>query len=459
MNANISSVQAIRRRLLLVLLRSFGIVVLLTVVFMLILTAQQINAATRRSPFYRSPLTTILQSYYLGRGSWEGVQVALPTDWMFEAEWQRAVLVDKNGRVVLYHGRADVPQVGIVYLPRRGEQQMPLLVAGQPVGRLYLERRVASHPWPFIFGILSSTGLIAIFLGILTLLIGMLLMKRFITPLAEVIAAAQAVAAGDFSVRVPVGGRNDDLRALSEHFNAMAESLERAEHERRSLFADIAHELRTPLTIIKGRLEGILDGVYPASEEHVADALEETYLLERLVEDLRLLALTETRQLPLEKREVQVQEIVERTLNLFAPQAAERRVALRSQSDVVPPLYVDPQRMEQVISNIVDNALRFTPPGGAIEVAIRQRGEQVEIVIADNGPGVPEQDLPQIFNRFWKGDKSRSRVGGAAGAGLGLAIAKQLTEAQGGRVVARNRSEGGLEVTLAFPIHRIGDKA
>lgn len=447
-----ASVRAIRRRLFLVLLRSFGLVVLLTVGFMLILTAQQINSATRRSPFYRSPLTTILQSYYLGRGSWEGVQVALPSDRMFEAEWRRAVLVDRNGRVVLYHGRTDAPQVGIVYLPRQGEQQMPLLVAGQPVGRLYLERRIAPHPWPFIFGILSSTGLIAIFLGILTLLIGMLLMKRFVTPLAEVIAAAQAVAAGDFSVRVAVGGRNDDLRALSEHFNAMAESLERAEQERRSLFADIAHELRTPLTIIKGRLEGILDGVYPASEKHVADVLEETYLLERLVEDLRLLALTETRQLPLEKREVPAREIVERTLHLFAPRAAEHQVALRLQADAVPPLYVDPQRMEQVISNIVDNALRFAPPNSAIEVAIRQDGEQVVIVISDNGPGVPEQDLPWIFNRFWRGDKSRSRASG--GAGLGLAIAKQLTEVQGGQIIARNRPAGGLEVTLLFPCHQ-----
>lgn len=450
MSTQSASVRAIRRRLFLILLRSFGLVVLLIVVLMLALMAQRISSATRRNPFYRSPLVTILESYYLGRGSWQDVQTVLSPDPAFREEWQRAILVDGEGRVVVYHGRADAPQVGNMYQPRQGEQHLILFAAGHPVGRLYLERRLAPYPWPFIFDLLASIGLIAIFLGILTLLIGMLLMRRFVNPLAEVIAAAQAVAAGDFSVRVPLGGGNDDLRALGEHFNAMAESLARAENERRALFADIAHELRTPLTILKGRLEGILDGVYPTSEEHVADALEETYLLERLVEDLRLLALAETRQLPLEKRPIQVQEVIERTLSLFAPQAAERGVTFRLQAEATPPVLVDPQRLEQVVGNVIDNALRFAPPDSAIEVTIRHRVDGVEITIADSGPGVAEEDLPWIFNRFWRGDKARSRASG--GAGLGLAIARQLTEAQGGRITACNRPQGGLQISLMFPL-------
>ncbi len=444
------SIQAIRRRLMLILLRSFGTVVLLFVVLMLASVAQQLSSATRRNPFYRSPLASILETYYLGRGNWEGVSALVRANTAFEREWTRATLVDNEGRVVLRRGRTDVPGIGEPYRPQPGDSRVVLLAAGQKAGVLYMERDLAPHPWPFIFGLLSSVGTIAAFLGLLTLLIGMLLMRRFVNPLAEVIAASQAVAAGDFSARVPLHAHTDDLRALAEHFNAMAETLERNEQERRALFSDIAHELRTPLTILKGRLEGILDGVYPADEEHIAGALEETYLLERLVEDLRLLALAEARQLPFEKKPLQVQEVIERVLSLFKPQAAERDIAIQFQAESVPLLSLDPQRLEQVISNIIDNAIRYVPMGGKIEIDLRRVRDEVAITISDNGPGVPEEDLPRIFHRFWRGDKSRSRHSG--GAGLGLAIAKQLVEDQGGTISAHNVPEGGLQIRLAFPV-------
>lgn len=444
-----SSIAAIRRRLSLTLLRAFVIVLLIMVVLILASVAQQLSLATSRNPFYRSPLVSLLESYYLGRGNWEGVQILVPFDKAFEREWQRMVLVDRNGRIVLDRGRVDSSRIGSIYQPQAGDHLVVLQVNGQRVGNLYMARAFAPHPWPFILNLLSSTALIAVFLGLLTLVIGMLLMRRFVTPLAEVIAASQEVAAGNLSVRVPLQTRHDDLRALGEHFNAMAEALERHEQERQALFADIAHELRTPLTILKGRLEGILDGVYPADEVQIADALGETYLLERLVEDLRLLALAESRQLHFEKQEVDAQEIVRRTLNLFEPQAAERGITFRMQAEPLPALYVDPQRMAQVLGNILDNALRFSPDDGQIDVVLRPVEDGVEISVSDQGPGVAEEDLPWIFQRFWRGDKSRSRSSG--GAGLGLAIARQLVEGQGGHISAHRAPAGGLQIRLILP--------
>ena len=160
--------------------------------------------------------------------------------------------------------------------------------------------------------------------------------------------------------------RNDDLTALSIHFNHMADELERSDRQRRNMLADIAHELRTPITILRGRLEGILDGVYAADEAHIAPALEETYLLERLVEDLRLLALAEANQLRFELKPVRLNELAETILGLFSAQAGERNVQLNLDAEPdLPEVMVDPQRFQQVIGNLIDNALRYTPEGSS----------------------------------------------------------------------------------------------
>jgi len=277
----------------------------------------------------------------------------------------------------------------------------------------------------------------------------LLLMRRVITPLAEVIAAAQAVANGDLSRRVQVEGP-DDLRALSDSFNHMAEALQQNEQERRNLLADVAHELRTPLTVIRGRLEGILDKVYPADEIHIAPALEETYLLERLVDDLRLLTLAETGQLPFDLKEVDLGGLARCAVELFDAQAVESQVTLTLQVDERLPLVMaDPQRVEQVTGNLLNNALGFTPPGGKIKVQVEANSAGIRLSVSDSGPGVPEADLPHIFDRFWRAEKSRSRAYG--GSGLGLAIARQMIEAQGGRMYADNCTEGGLRVGFELP--------
>ena len=295
-----------------------------------------------------------------------------------------------------------------------------------------------------------TTFAFSILPGIVILVVGLLLLNRVLTPLSRVIGATQAVARGDLTARVPVHERNDDLQSLSEGFNHMAETLERNDRERRNLFADIAHELRTPLTILRGRLEGVIDGVYPPSQEVIAPALEETYLLGRLVEDLRLLALAEAHQLHFEIQDVEIGPLVQHVIELFSAQAAESKVALHSQiEDSALRIHVDPQRFEQVISNLLDNALRYSPSGGQVELVVRKGGAGIEVEVLDDGPGVAEDDLSIIFTRFWRGEKSRARASG--GSGLGLAIAKHLVESQGGTIQAFNRSPHGLLIRIVVP--------
>jgi signal transduction histidine kinase len=270
-----------------------------------------------------------------------------------------------------------------------------------------------------------------------------------VSPLAEVIAAAEEIAGGRLQTRVRIKAP-DDLRDLSASFNKMADVLERNDRERRDMLADIAHELRTPLTVLRGRLEGIMDGVYPTDESHIIPALEEVYLLERLVEDLRLLTLAESQQLVFEKYELDMIEIARRSISMFQAEADEKKINLELVTSLEKALIVaDPLRTEQVIGNLISNALRYVPGGGRVWVEITNESEEVIICINDNGPGIPEADLPFIFNRFWRGEKSRSRVSG--GAGLGLAIAKLLVEGQEGRISAQTLASGGLQVRVTFP--------
>jgi len=266
----------------------------------------------------------------------------------------------------------------------------------------------------------------------LTLVVGLALSRGISRPLADLTAATRAVASGDLSVRVPVR-HHGEVRELAIAFNAMTEELAHANELRRNLTADVAHELRTPLSVVRGKLEGVLDGVYPSTPEHLSPILEEIKLLTRLVEDLHLLSLAEAGQLALEKRAMDMGALLRDAQVNFSPQAADRGVtlALDLPSDL-PEVTADQRRIAQVLGNLVTNALRHTPQGGCVTLSAVMRERLVRVTIADTGTGIPPGDLPYIFERFWRGEKSRSRVGG--GAGLGLAIAKQLVEMHGGTI-------------------------
>ena len=272
------------------------------------------------------------------------------------------------------------------------------------------------------------------------------------TPLADVMAAADAVAEGDLSARVPVPTHGDnEFKRLAQSFNRMTEELERADQRRRNLTADVAHELRTPLHIIQGNLEGILDDVYLPSVEHIGATLDETRLLARLVDDLRTLSLAEAGQLPLVWESVDVTELLADVSTSFSGQAEAAGIALRVETgDGLPAITADVGRLDQVLSNLMANALRHTPSGGTITLQAEPIRDGVRITVRDTGEGIPAEDLPYIFDRFWRGDRSRSRAGGA-GSGLGLAIARQLVQIHNGRIGVESEQGQGTTFTIELP--------
>ncbi len=268
------------------------------------------------------------------------------------------------------------------------------------------------------------------------------------SPLAELIAAADAVAAGDLSVRVRQGV--GDMGRLARGFNRMTAELQRTEQARRNLTADVAHELRTPLQIIQGNLEGALDGVYEPTPEHLRATLDETRRLARLVGDLQTLSLAEAGQLPLHRREVVAADLLEDVAARFAGAAAEAGVVLKvTPNDDSPILFVDPERLEGVLSNLTANALRHTPAGGYVTLRAATVAGGAALAVADSGEGIAADELPFVFDRFWRGDRARGRT---AGAGLGLAIARQLVLAHGGTMEASSAVGQGTTFSIFLPL-------
>ena len=447
-----SSIRPIQTRLFVLLLRAFTVAVLFIVLFILTVTTFFLAYPSSYNPIDRLPIITSLKTFYLARANWQGVEVLPQNDIKSDNQryWLRSILVDGQGKVVLDHGSTGTGLIGKIYLHNADETAVPILVQEKVVATLLLDSSYFPIQRQLSIDFLWPIGVVSFLMAIPTIIIGLLLMRRFVTPLAEVIAAARAVAGGDLSTRVRAAGP-DDLRALSDTFNHMAASLEQSDSERRNMLADIAHELRTPLTVMRGRLEGIVDGIYNASPEQIGPALEETYLLERLVEDLRLLTLVETRQLHFEYKELDLNNVASHVIDLFQAEADEKKISLCPQlAPTAVRAMLDPQRIEQVVGNLVSNALRYIPESGQIQISVKKNSAQALLTISDDGPGVPPEDVANIFMRFWRGDRSRSRASG--GAGLGLAIARQLVEAQGGQIFAENRIEGGLKISIQFPL-------
>ncbi|MEW6400921.1 MAG: ATP-binding protein [Chloroflexota bacterium] len=440
-----SSVSQIRLRLLSLLGRAFVTVLFLSLLLFLGSAAYVVTSYPQTAAF-RFPIIGRLEGYYLGHGSWDGVEVVFRNPSDIPPEY--LLLLDKDDRVILDGGQVSGSTVGSIYDSTRHNARLVMEVDGEKIGTLVVRAMPFALRGRIASGILLPIGVISLILAIFLVVAATLLMRRFVNPLADVIYAARSVADGNLGTRVAVNGPQD-LRALNESFNEMASALERDDRQRRALLTDIAHELRTPLSVIRGRLEGIVDGIYSADGGQVSLALEQTYLLERLVDDLRLLTLAETRQLHFEKKPVDLAQLAEHTIELFAAEASEKDISLsleKGSGNFVAGL--DSQRTEQVIGNMVGNALRYIPEGSRVWLTLAETSDGVQLSVNDNGPGVASEDLPNLFDRFWRKDKSRARASG--GTGLGLAIAKQLVEAQGGTIEARNRPEGGLQVVVEF---------
>ncbi len=274
--------------------------------------------------------------------------------------------------------------------------------------------------------------------------------RRIVLPVAALAAASRRLAKGHYDERVPVQG-TDELGALADSFNTMAEALEQTENRRRALLADVAHELRTPLSGIKGYMEGLSDGVLEAVPETYARVAVEVDRLQRLVTDLEELSRLDAGVLPLNRQSVPVSRIVEAVVERLRPQADAQGLVLEVVAPAtLPHVSVDVDRIEQVLQNLVGNAIQYTPRPGRIKVRARPDGPWVRIEVEDTGVGIAPEHLPHIFERFFRVDRSRARSGG--GSGLGLTIARYLVEAHGGSIQAASPGPGrGSTFTFTLP--------
>jgi len=291
---------------------------------------------------------------------------------------------------------------------------------------------------------LVVTALVPILALVLVLAIILRLLRRTAAPVSDLIEAAARVEAGDYAGRVPEGGPGE-VRGLARAFNAMSERLEATDEARRRLLADVSHELRTPLTVMQGTLEGMLDGLYPVDEAHLAPVLEETRVLARLVEDLRTLSLSEAGSLRLYREPTDLAALLRDVAAGHQPAADAVGVTITVGGTGGPLLMdVDPARIRQVVGNLIANALRFTPAGGSIGVTVGSTDGGVVVGVRDTGTGMEPEALEHAFDRFY-------RSPGSPGSGLGLPIARNLVEAHGGRIEIESSPGGGTQVRLTLP--------
>ena len=437
---------------------SFTVIVLISVLLVAVIARRgAVNEVTtfmfRGGMFGLSDLVTSLERYYQRNGSWANVQALIDVSpkGMGAMMGQRLLVLDRLGRVV---ADSQNTRLGETLDPALLSSFIPLTVNGKTVGYF-------GSAGGMVFNIANEqlvlrrlnrgviyAGLLA---GALGLILATALSYTLLRPVRELTLAAQGLARGDLTRRVTVHG-DDELATLGLAFNHMADSLQQVEESRRAMTADIAHELRTPLAVQRANLEALQDGIYPLTAENLAPVIDQNHLLTRLVEDLRTLALTDAGQIELECSPINLPALVARVIERFQPQATSQQVSLiLSPTDPsIPPILVDPTRFEQMLTNLLSNALRYTPPGGRIEVALAALQGVIRLSVHDSGPGIPAESLPYIFERFYRGDKSRTRSEG--GSGLGLAIARNLARAHGGDLIAANHASGGALFTLTLPM-------
>ena len=412
-----------------------------------------------------------LSAYYASRGSWQGVggyfvqtfdsgmggmmgggpRAGMTPGMMMGGQ---ALLADASGTVVASRDGTGLGQKLSSTMLAGGA---PIQVNGKTVGTMVHAVPMASAPdalqQEFLQRVNLSILLAGIIAGVVALILGGALFYQITAPLNALAAASRKIAGGDLTARV-AQARDDEIGQVGRAFNAMADSLAQSETARQNMIADIAHELRNPLGIIQGQLEGLLDGVFPASPEQIASIHEETLLLNRLVADLRDLALADAGQLHIMRQPTNLGALIAKTVAAFAAQAAEKNITLKSDLPAaLPQVNIDAQRIEQVLRNLLGNALRYTPEGGVVSVECSVSSgpsSSVTVRVRDSGSGVPAEDLPHVFERFWRGDKSRARHGG--GAGLGLAIAKQLVAAHGGTIGVESERGQGATFWFTLPV-------
>ena len=330
-----------------------------------------------------------------------------------------------------------------------------LLLVGYPLAADHVTEsahRAARNASPpdHLHDLLPSLLLAGLGAGAAAAGLALLLARGFTRPIQRMVAATRQIAAGDYRERVAVASR-DELGQLAQALNEMAAGLERVEGLRRELVANVAHELRTPLAGLEGYLEGLADGVFAPTPQTLARMRAETARLRRLVEDLTELSQLESDRWRLERRPVRVAQVVEEVEATLRPQFERKGVGLDvAVAEGLPPVPGDADRLGQVLTNLLANALRFTPPAGRVAVEARGERDAVRLAVMDTGCGIAPEDLPHVFERFYRADRARARATG--GSGIGLAIVKHIVEAHGGTVAVRSELGRGSRFEVRLPL-------
>ena len=452
-------IRLFRRSLTAKILLALAVVILVGIGGVAILANLRMTAAFERyvqtgHPDASNRMVDVVSAVYRETHSLDAVRtvlssIPLPPD-------QRVLIADTSGRVVVDTDR------GWIGRPKSSLQlpeAHPIAVDGQVIGTLYLidsgdspesagftslfehpHADLSSDDQAFLAQVDESLFLAAGGAMAVALLLGVLLAQQVVRPLRRLTLAAQRVPHGHLDERIQVNG-DDEVAQLANAFNEMAESLERTEAARRQLVADIAHELRTPLTVIGGTVQAMRDGVLPADDANLDAIQEEVASLTRLVSDLRDLSLGDVGQLAMRHEPVDLRVIVESVRSAFAAEAATRGIMLSTeQAHEIPWILGDETRLRQCVRNLVDNALRHTPPGGRIAIEASAQISSVTIRVIDTGEGILAEHLPHLFDRFFRADQSRNRRSG--GSGLGLAIVQQIVHAHGGEITAASAGPG-----------------
>jgi two-component system, OmpR family, sensor histidine kinase BaeS len=445
---------------------AFSIVVLATIASLVLIlrngAANEVRMFMNRGGMVGSDsLVTALETYYGQNGSFEGAGTLLipmganamhgqgmgggrgmSTNLML-ANPEGLVLADSLGNMI-GHGIPPAELTnGIILKDNRGKTIGYLLVEDGSV----INQSAAS---PLLARLNTAALQASLFAGLIALILALFFAWRLIAPIRELTRAARTLAAGDLTHRVPVNG-NDEMAQLGAAFNQMAESLQKSEEARRNMTADIAHELRTPLSVQRAQLEALQDGMYPLTKENLQPVLDQTGQLAHLVEDLRTLALSDAGELTLDNRQIDFTKLIRKVLDGFQTVASLKNQTIKflDSSNGEKIILGDAIRMEQVLNNLIGNAIRHTPDSGKVSLTMESQPGNIILRIKDSGDGIPEEAIPYIFDRFYRADQSRSRQDG--GSGLGLAIARRLVELHQGTLTAANSPDGGAVFTLTLP--------
>jgi signal transduction histidine kinase len=432
---------------------AFAVIILVTVGTIYFFVSQRIAVEMEYyktiSAQYRSDqIQSKLYLHYWDKGSWEDVQSVVAA---LGVSGTHIILVATNGTVI---GDSKGALLGMNYTDSQ-ESSLNMTLSGQFLGKLYISSDPAAEPYVAPFLRLSTSINRSLLLGgslaiAIALLLTFVLSRRITSPIGALAKTARRLGRGDLSQRVQLQGEGE-VAALAQAFNSMAADLEHAEQLRRNMVADVAHELRTPLSNIQGYLEAIRDRVIKPDAATIRSLNEEAALLSRLVNELQELSLAEAGELKLVYQEEDIAKLVKQAVTPWQPQLAAKEISLSLDlPDNLPLVNIDWQRVNQVLHNLLENAVAYTHKGGTINVAAITQGDWVEVSVSDTGEGIPAEDLPHIFERFYRVDKSRARVTG--GSGLGLTIAKRLVEAHGGKITVQSKLGKGSRFSFTLPI-------